>query len=514
MSPVPEAPLRHASTVAGLTLASRALGFVRDAAVAALFGAGAVADAAVAGLAVPQLARRLLSEGALNAAVVPGLLGAEREAGIAEARACGAAALALITAAAGLLAIVMTVLMPLVIALLAPGFDWDGERATGAVLVGRLAVVCLPLMAAAGVLAAIANASGRATMPAFAPVLSNIAVLLVLGVVFLVPESRALAWLAAASVAGALAQLALMIGAVKGSRFAPYGVSRPALRAALAAAWPMLVQSGPSLLAAALPQLRFLVAGAAASGTVGGVAALFYAGRLIELPLGVVGASAGAVLLPLLAAQARSTPGNAGARAAEAALALTLPAGLGLMVLAEPIVVVLFKRGAFDADAVAATSYVLALLALALPVQAVEKILAAIAFAHGEGRLATRAGLAALLAGGVAGFALAGPLGVAGPALGILISSAVGFAGLTLGLARRGLLRLDGAVRRRLPRLALAAFAMTLAVMGAAWLLSGALAAHGFAGLAALAGCVVFGVAIYAAAAQLSGALDLKALRR
>ncbi len=308
MSPAPEAPLRHASTVAGLTLASRVLGFVRDAAVAALFGAGAVADAAVAGLAVPQLARRLLSEGALNAAVVPGLLDAEREAGIAEARARAAAALALITAAASLLAIVMTVLMPLVIALLAPGFDWDGERAAGAVLVGRLAVVCLPLMAAAGVLAAIANASGRATMPAFAPVLSNIAVLLVLGVVFLVPESRALAWLAAASVAGALAQLALMIGAVKGSRFAPYGVSRPALRAALAAAWPMLVQSGPSLLAAALPQLRFLVAGAAASGTVGGVAALFYAGRLIELPLGVVGASTGAVLLPLLAAQARSTP--------------------------------------------------------------------------------------------------------------------------------------------------------------------------------------------------------------
>lgn len=514
MSPTPEAPLRHASTVAGLTLASRVLGFARDAAVAALFGAGAVADAAVAGLAVPQLARRLLSEGALNAAVVPGLIDAEGAAGGEEARARGAAALALITAAASLLALLMAVLMPLVIALLAPGFDWDGERAAGAVLVGRLAIVCLPLMAAAGVLAAIANASGRATMPAFAPVLSNIAVLLVLGVVFLAPESRALAWLAAASVAGALAQIALMIAAVKGSRLAPHGVSRSALIAALRPAWPMLAQSGPSLLASALPQLRFLVAGAAASGTVGGVAALFYAGRLIELPLGVVGASTGAVLLPLLAAQARSSPGSAGTRAAEAALALTLPAGLGLMVLAEPIVVVLFKRGAFDADAVAATSYVLALLALALPVQAVEKILAAIAFAHGEGRLATRAGLAALLAGGLTGFVLADPLGVAGPALGIVVSSAVGLAALALGLARRGLLRFDEAARRRLPRLGVAALAMALAVLGAASLMAAPLAEHGLKGLAALAASILLGVAIYGATAQLAGALDLKALRR
>lgn len=510
MSSSPEAPLRHASTVAGLTLASRVLGFVRDAAVAALFGTGTVADAAVAGLAVPQLARRLLSEGALNAAVVPALIEAEDRAGPGEARARAAAALALIVAAAGLLAILMAVLMPLVIAVLAPGFDWDGERAAGAVLVGRLAIVCLPLMAAAGVLAAIANASGRATMPAFAPVLSNIAVLLVLGVVFLVPESRALPWLAAASVAGAAAQIVLMIAAVRGARLAPGRLLLSALRGA----WPMLAQSGPSLLAAALPQLRFLVAGAAASATVGGVAALFYAGRLIELPLGVVGASTGAVLLPLLAAQARSGPGHAGARAVEAALALTLPAGLGLMVLAEPIVVALFKRGAFDAEAVAATAHVLALLALALPVQAVEKILAAIAFAHGEGRLASRAGLAALVLGGAAGFALAGPLGVAGPALGILVSSAVGLLGLALGLARRGLLRLDEVARLRLPRLLLAALAMTLAVLAAARLLSGPLAAHGLAGLAALAACIGLGVATYAAAAQLSGALDLKALRR
>jgi len=156
----------------------------------------------VAGLAIPQLARRLLSEGALNAAIIPGLVEVERQGGAPRERAAGA--LWLITGAAGLVALLLAALMPWVVALLAPGFESGGARAAGAVLVGRLAIVCVPLMAAAGVLAAIANASSRAKLPALAPVLSNIAVLFVLALVFLAPESRALAWLAAASVAGAL----------------------------------------------------------------------------------------------------------------------------------------------------------------------------------------------------------------------------------------------------------------------------------------------------------------------
>ncbi|HSI41865.1 MAG TPA: lipid II flippase MurJ [Xanthobacteraceae bacterium] len=504
--------LRRASTVAALTLASRLLGFARDAAAAALFGAGAVGDAAVAGLAVPQLARRLLSEGALNGAIVPALAEVARTEGDDAARRRAGAVLAALVLASGALALAMFAAMPAVIALLAPGFDMDGPRAEAASLVGRIAMVCLPLMAAAGALSAFANAGGRVGLPAVAPVAGNVAVLAVLGLCFLFPGAG-LALLALASVAGAVAQLAIMLAALRGTRFAPVRAGGRVRIRALVEVWPMLATAGPSLLSAALPQLRFLIAGAAASGVLGGVAALFYAGRLIELPLGLVGASAGAVLLPALSAAGREARALASARGIEAALALTVPAALGLAVLAEPIVTVLFRHGAFDAQAAEATAGVLGLLAVALPAQAAEKILAAIAFAHGFGRFAAVVGLAALAVGAAVGFGLAGPLGLAGPVLGLVVSSFAGVTALAVGLGRRGLLRLDAPAWHRLPRLGVAAAAMALGTALAARALEAPLAAGGFAGFFALGAAVAAGLALYVGIAVALGGLNVEALK-
>ncbi|MBS7539674.1 murein biosynthesis integral membrane protein MurJ [Ancylobacter lacus] len=519
--------LRHASAVAVMVLGSRILGFARDAAVAALFGAGAVADAAVAGLAVPQLARRLLGEGALNGAVVPALLRAEREDGTAAARrlAFGAAAVQFLAGlvVAGLLLLAM----PQLVRLLAPGFAPGEPRFDGAVWVGRLTVLCLPMAAVAGVLAAIANASGRMSLPSLSPLIGNIAVLAVLGLAFIgtghgaddsgAAATAALGWLAAATVAGAAAQLALQMTATLGCRFAPdlallAPSGLPSLVRAAAAALPTLLGAGPSLLAAALPALRFIIAGAAASGVLGGVSALFYASRLVELPLGVIAAVAGAVLLPVLAQGAAGAAGAA-MRGAEAALALSLPAAIGLALLAEPIVVALFRHGAFDAEAVTTTSLALELLALTLPFQALEKILAAVAFAQGHSRLVMGASLAALLVGALAGFALAGPLGLAGPALGLLASSLVGLAGLAVGLRRRRALALDTEARRRVPRLALAAAAMGACVAGGDRLLAAPLAEGGLAGFGTLGLLILVAVALYVGVAHLAGGLDLRALK-
>ncbi|WP_029351429.1 lipid II flippase MurJ [Bosea sp. 117] len=511
--------LRHASAVAALTLASRVLGFVRDAAVAALFGAGVVGDAAVAGLAIPQIARRLLGEAALNGAIVPGLVAAERAEGAVQARAVAGATLALTVMAATGLAMLLFLFMPQAVRVLAPGFDAGGERLDGAVLVGRLAVVCLPLMAAAGVLSALANASGRMRLPAASPVVGNIAVLIVLTALAVhladltgqatTTGGTALGWLALASVVGAAAQLAVMVFAVSSCRLAPSRFGREAL----ARARPILAAAAPSLLAAALPQLRFLIAGAAASGAVGGVAALFYASRLVELPLGVIGASAGAVLLPALAARVRDAEEGAPVwRGMEATLALALPAALGLAVLAGPIVTLLFGRGAFDVSAVDLTATALIFLALSLPLQAAEKILAALAFAHGHRRLATLAGLAALLVGGIAGFALSPVMGVAGPALGVLASSLAGLLGLGYGLVRHHHLSLDLSALRRARMLACATMVMTMVVAFLAHFLAETLAAGGLGGVAALAGIIAAGMAVYAAAAFRFGALDRKAL--
>ncbi|WGD29426.1 lipid II flippase MurJ [Ancylobacter sp. WKF20] len=507
--------LRRASTVASLTLASRLLGFARDAGVAALFGTGVVADASVAGLSLAQLARRLLGEGALNAAVLPALTpvdGAERP------RRAGAAVL--IFAGAGLaLASVLAVFMPQVIAVLAPGFPDDGARETGAVLAGRLTVLGVPLALTAGTLAALANAGGALARPAMAPAAGNVAVLALLGLLWLsgahaMAMETALVWLSAGVMAGAVTQLVLIFLAV------PRGTLALPSRAALASALPMLAAAGPSLLAAGLPQLRFLIAAAAASGIPGGIAALFYATRLVELPLGLIGASAGAVLLPALAARGGvgeeigdQTGAQTGALGVEAALALSLPAALGLAVLAHPIVIVLFQRGAFDPAAAELTAQALALLALTLPLQAAEKVLAAIAFAAGFGRDVTRAALIGLPVGALTGFLAAGPLGLAGPALGVLAASAVSLGALAGSLIRRGLLRLPGANRRRLIGLLAAGLLMAGAVWAARLPLEGMLGGGGLHAVAALAALVLAGMLAYGAGAVLFGGLSPAALK-
>jgi len=498
----PMALLRHASTVALLTLGSRTLGFVRDAMVAALFGTGIVADAGVAGLALPQLARRLLGEGALNAAILPRL----PKDGIGR---LGTAALILFGAASIALAVVLFIFMPSVITLLAPGFPDDGARELGAVLAGRLAVVCVPLATIAGVLAALANASGRFARPSFAPVAGNIAVIAVVLGLYLsgaheMAVTAGLVWLALATVAGAVTQLIVILAAV------PRGTLGPASRQAIREALPMLTAAAPTLMATALPQLRFIIAASAASGITGGIAALFYATRLIELPLGLIGASTGAVLLPALATREKSDIGH---RGVEAALALSLPAALGLAVLAQPIVAVLFQRGAFDLAATQLTAAALAMLALTLPLQAVEKILAAIAFAQGFSRLVTTAALIALPLGAVIGFLTAGPLGIAGPALGVLASSVVSLIILWAGLARHGLMRLDPDVRRRLTGLIVAALAMALVVGFGAYFLKAPLDGGGLKGAGLLGLLVMLGMAVYFTAARTLGGLHIAALR-
>lgn len=504
--------LRHASTVALATLASRVLGFARDAGVAALFGTGVVADASVAGLALPQIARRLLGEGALNAAILPGLARTPDE--DARRRLAGAA-LVLFALAALALAGLCLLFMPQIVALLAPGFPQDGPREAGAVLAGRLSVVAVPLAILAGVLAAFANAAGRFARPSLAPAAANLVVLALLVMLWLagahaMSVEAALAWLAAGAVAGALTQFALNLLAV------PRGFFRLALRPAdLKAALPMLAAAAPTLFAAALPQLRFLIAAAAASGLAGGVAALFYATRLVELPLGLIGASAGAVLLPALAGHGREGPAKheTAVGGIEAALALALPAALGLAVLAHPIVVVLFERGAFDPAASELTAAALALLALTLPAQALEKILIAIAFANGLGRLVVLAGLVALPVGAAAGFLAVGPLGMAGAGLGVLVSSLVALAGLVVGLGRRGLLVVPAASRRRLARLALAALAMALAVGLGRQVAQPLLAAGGLGAAGMLGALVVIGVGVYAATAVALGGVSPALLR-
>lgn len=450
----PRTILARTSAVSAATLGSRLLGFARDVGTAAILGAGPLADALMAALSLPLLARRLLAEGAFNSALLPALAkDSARAAPVANAT------FVLLGAILAGLTLAGVAFMSGLMLVLAPGFTLGGERADLAVACGRIALFYLPLAGAAAVLGGIANGAGRVLLPALAPMAGNAVVLVVIAALLakgLIGTPTAALAMAGCAVLAGIAQLALMLAAVRRA---------PALDPSAGFAWRpalgVLRAAGPALLFAGLPQVRVLMVAAMVSAVPGAVSALNYAQRLIDLPLGLVGASAGAVLVPLLAAGKSGARGAETARAALAALAFALPAGVGLFLLAHPIISVLYQRASFSAEDAAQTAALLAVLALALPLQGLEKVLCAAALSHGLTRQAERTGLVSLLLA----LGLAWPLGgLGGPAAAagaIAASAAVAVLCLSVLLVRGGFLRLNGAVWR--PALGLCAASLLMA---------------------------------------------------
>ena len=492
--------LAKTSTVSAATLGSRLLGFARDAGTAAVLGAGPLADALMAALSLPLLARRLLAEGAFNAALIPAL--ATSPAPQTARRLAGATLVLLSVLLVGLAALA-ALAMPLLIRVLAPGFETGGARADLAVACGRIAVLYLPLAGAAAVFGAVANGWQRVLLPALAPMAANMVVLSAVAVLLVrgsVASPQAALVMAASTVLAGCAQLGLMMLAARSTPAMPgrgrlTGDDWRAARAVLRA-------SAPALLFAGLSQFRLLSVAAVVSAVPGAVSALNYAQRLVDLPLGLVGASAGAVLVPLLVMGARTAGRDAAREATGAALAtltLALPAATGLALLAEPIVTVLYQRASFTAQDTAATALLLAALAAALPAQGLERVLCATAMSHGLARPVERIGLASLLGCGLLAFALGALFGPVGAAAAVAVSASLSV--LTTGwlLVRRGHLRIDAALARGLLPLVGGCLLMAGAVAGAqaGW---PAPEAGTLAGLMRLAALVALGMALFALA--------------
>lgn len=456
--------IRSFLTVSTGTLASRLLGFARDSLIAAVLGTGVVADAFLAAFQLVNVARRLLSEGALNAALIPAWLRVRDRDGAGAAAAFAGRVLGTVSAALIVLSLAIALAMPLVIAAIAPGFI-GGPALDLAVTSARL---MLPYLAFAGpvtVLMGLLNAQGRFALTAFSPLLFNLA--LIAAIAFMLArqaEAGIAAWMLAATVGIAgLLQLAMLLSQRSGRLAAPLRVSLDKeMRGFLARAIPgMIASSGPQWL---------MVAGAiVASATPSAVSWLYFANRLVELPLGIVGVAMGTVLVPELtravSADDRNAVAHAQSRALELATGLALPATLGLVVLAEPIVRLLFEHGAFGAADSIATARALVWLAFGLPAHVLIKALSPAFYARGD----TSTPLVATMTGIVVAVALAVMLGHGFAANGfgadgIAASIAAGAWTSVLVLLRQGTsafgFAVDTAARRRLPRIVLAAAAM------------------------------------------------------
>ena len=452
--------IRPFITVSMGTLASRLLGFARDAMVANLLGAGPVADAFLVAFQLVNVVRRLLTEGALNNALVPVWLSVKETQGPVAASAFAGRVLATISAALIVATVLAGLLMPWIITALAPGFA--GETTLHlAVDDARLMLPYLAFVGPATVTMALLNAQGRFALTAFAPLLFNSALIVVMIALVFKRWDAADAALAIAATVGiaGLLQLFILILRSRASHFAaPLRVTfDQEMRGFLAKAVPGMVSgAGPQLL---------IVAGAiVASSSPSAVSWLYFANRLIELPLGIVGVAVGAVLVPELARAARtgerSAMTHAQSRGLELAVGLALPATLGLMALSEPVVRLLFEHGAFVATDTAGTAHALAWLALGLPAQVLIKALSPAFFARGD----TLTPLWATLKGLAVTVVLAVVLGRLFEVRGISAAISLGAWSSALVLIRYGLttsgFSIDAPARSRLPRIVAAALAM------------------------------------------------------
>jgi putative peptidoglycan lipid II flippase len=506
--------IRSILTVSTGTLASRLLGFARDAMVAALLGAGPVADAFLVAFQLVNVIRRLLSEGALNAALVPAWLRVrEADGAVAAAafagRVLGTISLALITATA-----LIGFAMPLVIAALAPGFVGH-PTLTLAVDDARL---MLPYLAFAGpvtVMMGLLNAQQRFALTAFSPLLFNLALIAVMAVLLLGPRDASAAALIMAGTVGIAGLLQLLVlGLRRGANFAT------PLRVALDAQMrDFLGKAVPGMVANSSPQLLIVAGAVIASSSPSAVSWLYFANRLIELPLGIVGVAMGTVLVPELTRAVRGDDHAAvvaaESRGLELAVGLALPATLGLIVLSQPIVHLLFEHGAFTAADSTATAHALALLGLGLPAHVLVKALSPAFFARDDTHTPLLATLAGLAVAVLTALLLRPWFGASGIAASIALA-AWSSAGVLIarGAATFGF-SIDAQARRRLPLIALAALAMGgLLWLNASFVLPWTSDAHGLAQAAVLGVLIVGGLFIYGLLLTLFGVVDWAALRR
>jgi putative peptidoglycan lipid II flippase len=499
--------VRSFATVSSYTMLSRLLGFVRDVMIAAILGAGPLADAFFVAFKLPNFLRRLFAEGAFNAGFVPLFAGTLEAEGKAAARAFADQAQAILLAILVPLVIVAIATMPWLIAVMAPGFEYGGERYGSAVELSRITFVYILFISLVALQGGVLNSLGRFAAAAAAPMVLNLCLIgaLLVSVLAAAEPATALAWGVAA--AGLMQYLWLRIAAER----AGMGLSlrRPRWTPEIRRLFGLVL---PGVLGAGVAQINLLADVFFASLLpAGAVSYLYYADRLNQLPLGVIGIAVGTALLPLMSRQIRAGAAEAALasqnRALELALLLTLPCAVGLAVLCLPIIQVLFERGAFGAADALATAHVLAAYALGLPAYVLVKVLVPGFFARKDTRTPVKIAVVCLIANIVFILALLWSLAEVGIALATALAAWLNAGLLGYCLHREGFLRPDARLRRRLPRIVLVSL-----LMGALlWLLQPWLAP--LPQSLALAVLVVAGGTVFAVLAQLCGATALGEVR-
>lgn len=515
---------RAFATVGGLTMVSRILGFFRDIFIAAALGSGAVADAFFVAFRFPNLFRRLFAEGAFNAAFVP-LYGKQlSERGVKEAQIFAEEVGSFLAWTLIGFSVAAILAMPWLMYLLAPGFADQPAKYDLSVNLTQIAFPYLFCMSLVAMLSGILNAMQRFWLAAAAPVILNVILIATIALAISQGFSRR-------PEAGYLLAVGVCIAGFAQLAALWFGVRSAGVK--LSFGWPKythsvkkLVTLGiPGVLSGGITQINIVVGTIIASLQAGAVSYLYYADRMYQLPLGIVGVAVGVVLLPELVRHLRAGDHAAVVdsqnRSIEVAMLITLPAALALFLASVPIIRVLFERGAFESVDTGPTAAALSAFAVGLPAFVLIKVLQPAFFAREDTKTPMYFAAINLIVNVVLSVALFMLLRSWGwlPHVGIAIATSIaGWCNAALlwsTLRKSGELQPDGRLWRALAMGLLATLAMGLAVwMLAQWLDPYFSPDQGLlVQLLALASLVGGGLAIFAAVALATGIVRLSMIR-
>jgi putative peptidoglycan lipid II flippase len=430
---------RSLFTVSSLTILSRIGGFIRDSLTAVFLGAGPVADAFFVAQRLPNLFRSLFAEGAFSAAFVPLYTTEQEQNGPEAAQQFAGQALMLLLAALIPFSTLVVIFMPQIMPVIANGFEPGSEKYNLALSFSRITFPYLALISMTALQTGVLNARGRFGPGAAAPIALNIVMIvgLVLAHFLHLDVGYTLAWSVTASGVVQCAWLAISCWRA--------GATIPIVRPQLGEASRRLFRRvGPGALGAGMYQVNLLISQNFASALpTGAISYLFYADRLNQLPLGIVGIAIATTLLPLLSRhiakgemdKARHYTG----KAIEFSLLLGLPAMVGLSVVSRPIIQILFQHGLFTHEDTVQTVHALRAYALGIPGFLLVKVFAASFFARHDTKTPVKVACLTVVVNIIASRLLMVPLAHVGIALANSLSVSLNAALLYWQMRRQGL---------------------------------------------------------------------------
>jgi putative peptidoglycan lipid II flippase len=506
--------LKNTFVVGALTFLSRISGLVRDLVVARYLGAGRISDCFFVAFKIPNLFRAIFAEGAFNSVFIPLFSGISHAEGEGKGKEFAKSIFAILFYALLVFTLLAEVFMPAMVAVFAPGFEADASKMSLAVGLSRITFPFLLFVAISSFFGSILNSMGWFAPYAVMPVILNVAMISALAFFgrWTPSLAHALSWGVSA---GGVIQIAVLgwtawrrgFGVVSFRiRFSPETTQ-------------FFRKIMPAIISAGIYHINIMVGSIFATSTNGAVSWIYYADRLNQLPLGVVGMALATVLLPDMSRHIKSGRLNRMRKtfgdAMRLASLLVLPASAGLVAVGYPLIQVFFERGAFGSADTYAAARVLSVLALGLPALVYVKLFSNIFYAKKDTGTPMAVASATLILNVATTFVLSGMFGYMGIVAAITVSNWAGFLLLYWISYRRGLVRMYARVLRDIAKIALVSVLMgALVWFGAGGIMANISVYSLFERIMLLLFLIAIAVASYAAFLLLFGIVPVRRIKK